>query len=154
MRWGWQLGSEPGWWRSGAAGPGVNGDSGCGCQETLVSVGNCYCCPQSPANLLLCFWEIPQCPLIKSSLIYASFSGFQFSATRVPCLEQYVTGWAQGCVSLANVACCTFIITTAGLGRRGPGLHSSEHTSVGSRSLCFSFSIHSGDALNQGKLFR
>lgn len=120
MWWGWQLGSEPGWWRSGAAGPGVNGDSGCGCQETLVSVGNCYCCPQSPANLLLRFWEIPQCPLIKFSLIYASFSGFQFSATRVPCLEQYVTGWAQGCVSLANAACCTFIITTAGLGWEVP----------------------------------
>lgn len=54
------------------------------------------------------------CPLIMFSLIYAIFSGFQFSATRVPCLEQYVTGWAQCCVSLANAACCIFIITTEG----------------------------------------
>lgn len=82
-------------------------DAGFGCPSQPVC--GAQLCPQSPADLLLHCWESPQCPFTKSSFIYASLVGFQFSIPGVPCLEQYVARWAHCLCVLAPGKCSLHI---------------------------------------------
>lgn len=85
--------------------------------------GGGHCCPQSPADLLLCFLEIPQGPFTKSPFIYTHSSGFQFFVRRTPRLQREMRR-AQLLVCLLVCPglgifslCCIFRVSAIGEGQ-------------------------------------